>query len=103
MEAKDIKNLLDIADLDTSAKLIFLVNEILSLEVKMKALSAIVEATTKIDTYALEAAIEHEYHKPEVQQKMRIISECGVALSVAKNNPEARLKAMFKARAEGRY
>lgn len=100
MDTNLIKSYLDIVDLSNSAKMLALVNEIVELNIKLNAMQSLV--LTKFDSRAFAAAYEYERNKPANQEMIRTLQECCVSLKAAEENPQARLKAMMKAKLEGR-
>lgn len=100
MDINLIKSYLDIADLSNSAKMLALVNEIVELNIKLNAMQSLL--LTKFDSRAFEAACEYERNKPANKELVNTLKECCVALNAAEQNPQARLRAMMKAKLEGR-
>lgn len=102
MKAEDIKLFLSISDLQLSAKFITLIHDQVELEIKIDALTQLVQASGKLDSHALAVAEQYSRTKPEFIQKEKVLLECGKAIKAACENPQARLQAMIKAKMEGR-
>lgn len=100
MNAETVKSYLNIADLDQSARMLSLLNEIYFLQLQVNAL---VELTKiKFNTYDFECAFQAEARKPENVDVKNAMMECAKAIKAAEADPQARLKAMFKAKMEGK-
>ena len=100
MNAETVKSYLNIADLDQSARMLSLLNEIYLLQLQVNAL---VELTKiKFNTYDFECAFQAEARKPENVDVKNAMMKCAKAIKTAENDPQARLKAMFKAKMEGK-
>ena len=78
-----IRQMLDIADIKTSARLMLLVIEIVELQADLKALESLVQM--QYDSHAVDAAKNHVRQQPEYMEI----------------NNEARLRAMFNAKIRG--
>ena len=79
-----IRQMLDIADIKISARLMLLVVEIVELQSDLKALESLVQM--QYDSHAVDAAKNHVRQQPEYK---------------AMSDPEARLRAMFNAKIRG--
>lgn len=100
MNAETVKSYLNIADLDQSARMLALLNEIYFLQMQMNAL---VELTKiKFNSYDFDSAFMAEARKPENVSIKSAFIECAKAIKAAEDDPQARLKAMLKAKMEGK-
>lgn len=94
-----IRRMLDIADLKTSARLMLLVIEIVELQADLKALESLVQM--QYDSYAVDAAKNHVRQRPEYKEINNELKKATEAVAKAMSDPEARLKAMFNAKLRG--
>lgn len=100
MNAETVKNHLNIADLDQSARMLSILNEIYFLQMQVNALIELTKI--KFNSYDFDSAFLAEARKPENVDVKNAIMECAKAIKAAEDDPQARLKAMFKAKMEGK-
>lgn len=100
MNAETVKNHLNIADLDQSARMLSLLNEIYFLQMQVNALIELTKI--KFNSYDFDSAFLAEARKPENVNIKNALMECVEAIKMADEDPQARLKAMFKAKMEGK-
>lgn len=96
------KDLLDISDLRSSLINLTLFSLIVELNEKVEVLTEIIKANKMIDPIGLDVVRDSISNKPEYKNIRNEIEECLLAINEAQNNPDLRLKAMFKAKMEGR-
>ena len=100
MNAEHVKAYLNIADLDQSTRMLSMLSKIHLLQMQVNALIELTKI--KFNTYDFECAFQAEVRKPENIETQNAITECAKAIKMADEDPQARLRAMFKAKAEGR-
>lgn len=100
MNAETVKNHLNIADLDQSVRMLSMLNEIYFLQMQVNALIELTKI--KFNSYDFDSAFLAEARKPENVNIKNALMECAKAIKMADEDPQARLKAMFKAKMEGR-
>lgn len=96
---EQIRRMLDIADIKTSARLMLLVVEIVELQADLKALESLVQM--QYDSHAVDAAKNHVRQQPEYTETNNELKKAAEALVKAMSDPEARLRAMFEAKMRG--
>lgn len=96
---EDVAQFLDISDLKTSAKLMVLINEIITLQADVKALESLVGM--KYDSYAIDAAKSSVQGSTEYVELRKEMLKAFTAIKTASENPQEQLKAMFKAKMRG--
>lgn len=94
-----IRQMLDIADIKTSARLMLLVVEIVELQADLKALESLVQM--QYDSHAVDAAKNHARQQPEYIEINNELKKATEAVTKAMSDPEARLRAMFNAKMRG--
>lgn len=94
-----IRQMLDIADIKTSARLMLLVIEIVELQSDLKALESLVQM--QYDSHAVDAAKNHVRQQPEYIEINNELKKATEAVAKAMSDPEARLRAMFNAKLRG--
>lgn len=94
-----IRQMLDIADIKTSARLMLLVVEIVELQADLKALESLVQR--QYDSHAVDAAKNHVRQQLEYMEISNELEKATEALAKAMSDPQARLKAMFNAKLRG--
>lgn len=94
-----IRRMLDIADLKTSARLMLLVIEIVELQADLKALESLVQM--QYDSHAVDAVKNHVRQQPEYMEINNELKKAAEAVAKAISDPEARLRAMFNAKIRG--
>lgn len=94
-----IRQMLDIADIKTSARLMLLVVEIVELQADLKALESLVQM--QYDSHAVDAAKKHVRQQPEYMEINNELKKATEAVAKAMSDPEARLRAMFNAKLRG--
>lgn len=94
-----IRQMLDIADIKTSARLMLLVVEIVELQADLKALESLVQM--QYDSHAVDAAKNHVRQQLEYMEISNEIEKATEALAKAMSDPQARLKAMLNAKLRG--
>lgn len=94
-----IRRMLDIADIKTSARLMLLVVEIVELQADLKALESLVQM--QYDSHAVDAAKNHVRQQPEYMEINNELKKATEAVAKAMSDPEARLRAMFNAKIRG--
>lgn len=77
-----------------------LLNEIYFLQMQVNALIELTKI--KFNSYDFDSAFLAEARKPENVNIKNALMECAKAIKMADEDPQARLKAMFKAKMEGR-
>lgn len=100
MNAEYVKAYLNIADLDQSTRMLSMLSKIHLLQMQVNALIELTKI--KFNTYDFECAFQAEARKPENIETQNAITECAKAIKMADEDPEARLRAMFKAKMEGK-
>ncbi len=95
----EISQMLDIADIKTSARLMLLVIQIVELQTDLKALESLLQI--QYDSYALDAAKSHVRQQPEYIEISNEIGKAIEAIKKAGSDPQARLRAMFNAKLHG--
>lgn len=100
MNADTVKSYLNIVDLDQSARMLSMLNEIYLLQMQVKALIKLTEI--KFNSYDFEYAFKAEASKPENIETKNTLMECAKVIKMAEEDPQARLKAMLKAKMEGK-
>lgn len=91
-----IRQMLDIADIKTSARLMLLVVEIVELQADLKALESLVQM--QYDSHAVDVAKNHVRQQPEYMEINNELKKATEAVTKAMSDPEARLRAMFNAK-----
>lgn len=94
-----IRRMLDITDLKTSARLMLLVIEIVELQADLKALESLVQM--QYDSHAVGAAKNHVRQQPEYMEINNELKKATEAVAKAMSDPQARLRAMFEAKMRG--
>lgn len=94
-----IRRMLDIADIKTSARLMLLVIEIVKLQADLKALESLVQM--QYDSHAVDAAKNHVRQQPEYMEINNELKKATEAVTKAVSDPQARLRAMFEAKMRG--
>lgn len=94
-----IRRMLDIADIKTSARLMLLVVEIVELQADLKALESLVQM--QYDSHAVDAVKNHVRQQPEYIEINNELKKATEAVVKAMSDPEARLRAMFNAKLRG--
>lgn len=94
-----IRRMLDIADIKTSARLMLLVVEIVELQADLKALGSLVQM--QYDSHAVGAAKNHVRQQPEYMEINNELKKATEAVVKAMSDPEARLRAMLNAKLRG--
>lgn len=94
-----IRQMLDIADLKTSARLMLLVVEIVELQADLKALESLVQM--QYDSHAVDAAKNHVRQQHEYMEINNELKKATEAVAKAMSDPEARLRAMLNAKLRG--
>lgn len=94
-----IRRMLDIADIKTSARLMLLVIEIVKLQADLKALESLVQM--QYDSHAVDAAKNHVRQHPEYIEINNELKKATEAVAKAMSDPQARLRAMFEAKMRG--
>lgn len=93
---------LTIDDLKLSSINLALLTEIVILNKKVEVLTEIVIANKLIDPLGFDVVTASVSNKPEYEEIEYQIKQCAKAIMTAKDDPAARLRAMFKAKTEGR-
>lgn len=96
---EQIRRMLDIADIKTSARLMLLVVEIVELQADLKALESLVQM--QYDSHAVDAAKNHVRQQPEYMEINNELKKDTEAVTKAARDPQARLRAMFEAKMRG--
>lgn len=96
---EQIRRMLDIADIKTSARLMLLVVEIVELQADLKALESLVQM--QYDSHAVDAVKNHVRQQPEYMEINNELKKAAEAVAKAISDPEARLRAMFNAKIRG--
>lgn len=96
---EQIRRMLDIADIKTSARLMLLVVEIVELQADLKALESLVQM--QYDSHAVDAAKNHVRQQPEYMEINNELKKATEAVTKAARDPQARLRAMFEAKMRG--
>lgn len=94
-----IRRMLDIADIKTSARLMLLVSEIVKLQADLKALESLVQM--QYDSHAVDAAKNHVRQQPEYMEINNELKKATEAVTKAASDPQARLRAMLEAKMRG--
>jgi hypothetical protein len=94
-----IRRMLDIADIKTSARLMLLVVEIVELQADLKALESLVQM--QYDSHAVDAAKNHVRQQPEYMEINNELKKATEAVTKAARDPQARLRAMLEAKMRG--
>lgn len=96
---EQIRRMLDIADIKTSARLMLLVVEIVELQADLKALESLVQM--QYDSHAVDAAKNHVRQQLEYMEISNELEKATEDLAKAMSDPKARLKAMFNDKLRG--
>lgn len=96
----DLKIFMDIKDLRKSAGFLRILFFMVQQEIEIRTLKALL--TTKTDSYAYESAKNFVAQDPELNEMLYAINEHIKGLDKVADNPQERLRAMFKAKLEGR-
>lgn len=101
MNAETVKNHLNIADLDQSVRMLSMLNEIYFLQMQVNALIELTKI--KFNSHDFECVFQAEARKPENVNIKNALMECVEAIKMVDEAPQAGLKALFKAKMEGRF
>ena len=96
----DLQIFMDIKDLQKSAGFMRILFFMIQQEVEIRTLKAVL--TAKKDSHAYECAEIFVSQDPELKEMLSAIEEHMDVLNAAASDPQARLKAMLKAKMEGR-